>query len=214
MVPWWRNANTRSSNAWDARCVMSFAKGTMRRSARWWNDVTEVTIITTNGLISTVVATSSGRIAATAIVVTPMTNVTRSGMTRLPLIAATRHSSYAQCMGLRASTPPRSATRTQGMTNINFKTRSAPMKCIITTCATQATMMNHTLAWIHRSQVRIRRQLQARARRITKMRTIIFMFQKKWRQVAMCLASLTINNRGASSSQVKKVKKEKCLLLF
>ncbi len=102
------------------------------------------------------------------------------------------------------STPLRSATRTQGMTNVNFKTRSTPMKRIITTHATQATMMNHALARIHRSLVRIRCQLQARARRITKMRSIIFMFKKNWRQVAMCLASLTINDRGASSSWVKK----------
>ncbi len=214
MVPWQRNVNARSSFAWDARCVTSFAKGTMRRSARWRNNVTEVTVVTTNGLISTVAATSSGRIVAIAIVVTPMTNATRSGMTRLPLITATRHSSHAQCMGLRTSTPLRSATRTQGTTNVNFKTRSALMKRIITMHATQATMMNCTLARIHRSQVRIRHQLQARARRITKMRTIIFMFQKNWRQVAMCLASLTINDRGASSSWVKKVKKEKHLLLF
>ncbi len=179
MVPWWRNANARSSNAWDARCLTSFAKGTMRRFTRWWNDITEVTVITTNGLISTVAATSSGRIMANTIVVTPTTNATRSGMTRLPLIAATRHSSHVQCMGLRASTPLRSATITQGMTNANFKTRSAPMKCIITTRTTQATMMNRTLARIHWSQVRIRCQLQARARRITKIRTIIFMFLKK-----------------------------------
>ncbi len=119
-------------------CVLQFARfakccpwsnmPTMRRSARWQNDVTEVTVITTNCLISTVAATSSGRIAATAIVMTPTTNATRSGMTRLPLIAVTRRSSHAQCMGLRASTPLRSATRTQGTTNVNFKTRSAPMK--------------------------------------------------------------------------------------
>ncbi len=142
MVPWWRNANARSSNAWDTICVTSFAKGTMRRSAWWRNGIMEVTVITTNGLISTLAATSSGRIAATGIVVTPTTNATRSRMTRLPLIAATRSSSHAQCMGLRASTPLRSATRTQGTTNIKFKTRSAPMKCIIMTHATQATMMN------------------------------------------------------------------------
>jgi hypothetical protein len=30
----------------------------------------------------------------------------------------------------------------------------------------------------------------------------------------MCLASLTINDRGASSSRVEKVKKVKCFLLF
>ncbi len=193
---------------------MSFAKGTIRRSARWQNNVTEVTVVTTNSLMSTVTATSSGRIAATAIVVTPTTNATGSGMTRLPLIAVTRRSSHAQCMGLRASTPLRSATSTQGMTNVNFKAKSAPMKCIITTHATQATMMNRDLAQIHRSHMRILRQFQARARRLTKMRTIIFMFLKKWRQVAMCLASLTINDRGASSSQVKKVKKEKHLPPF
>jgi hypothetical protein len=96
-----------------------------------------VTVVTTNSLISTIAATSSGRIVATAIVVTPTTNAARSGMTKLPLIAATRLSSHAQCMGLRASTPLRSATRTQGTTTVNFKTRSAPMKRIITMRATQ-----------------------------------------------------------------------------
>ena len=33
MDHWQRNANARSSNASDATCVMSFARGTMRRSA-------------------------------------------------------------------------------------------------------------------------------------------------------------------------------------
>ena len=40
---------------------------------------------------------------------------------------------------------------------------------------TQVTMMGCALARIHRSQVRIRHQLQARARKVTQMRTIIFM---------------------------------------
>ncbi len=48
----------------------------------------------------------------TAVVVTSTTNATRNRRTRLLLIAATRHSSHAQCTGQRASTPPRSATRT------------------------------------------------------------------------------------------------------
>jgi hypothetical protein len=82
--------------------------------------------------------------------------------------------------GPKSKQPLRSATRrTQGMTKVNFKTRSAPMKRIVRTRATQVTMMNCALARIHRSQVRIRHQLQARARRIMKMRTIIFMFLKK-----------------------------------
>ncbi len=213
MAPWQRSPNIRLNNAWDARCVTNFASGTMRRSAMWQNNVMEVTVVTPSGTTSTIVTTSSGRITVTVIVVTTTTNATRSGMTRLPLIAVTKGSSHAWCTDQRASTPLRSATRTQRPTNVNFKTRSITTKHIITTCATQATMTSCASAPTHRSQVRIRHQLQARARKLTRLKTIIFMFLKKWRQVAMCLASLTINDRGASPSWVKKTKKEKCLLL-
>ncbi len=73
------------------------------------------------------------------------------------------------------------------------------------------TSMNCALALIHQSQVRTRCQPQARAKPM-RMRTIIFMLIRNWSQVAMCLASLTINSIGASPIWVKRLKKEKCLL--
>ncbi len=178
MVLWQRNANARLNNAWDARCVTSYVKGMMKRPDGWRNNVTKVTAVTTNGLSSIGVTTSSGRIASTTIVVTPMT---RSKTTKFPMIAVRRRSSHAQCMGPRASTPQRSATRTQKTRKVKFKTGNVPMKCTTMTRDTPAKMMSHTQAWIHQSQVKIQRQNQARARRTTKRRIIISMFQRRWR---------------------------------
>ncbi len=50
---------------------------------------------------------------STVVVVITTISMKRNGRTGPLLIVATRHSSHALCMGQRASTPPRSATRTQ-----------------------------------------------------------------------------------------------------
>ncbi len=214
MAPWQRNVSIRLNNAWDARWVTNFASGTTRRSALWQNNATEVKVATAGKAVSTSATTTSGRIAVTAVVVTTMTNATRNGRTRLPLIAVTRRSSHARCMGQIASTPLRSAKRTPRMTNINFKTKNLITKHITMMRATRAKMTSRALALIHRSQVRIQRQPWVRARKPTRVRIIIFMLIKKWRQVAMCLVSLNNDSKGPSPSQVKSAKKEKRLILF
>ncbi len=88
-------------------------------------------------------------------------------------------------------------------------------RCITTTHATQVTMTSGALASIHQSQVRTWRQPLARAKKPTRMRIIIFILIKKWRQVAMCLVivSLTIDGMGPSPSWVKRVKRGKRVLL-
>ncbi len=211
--PWQRSANARSSNASDARCVMSFASGMMRRCAMWWNNVTEVTTVATNGLRSTVAPTSSGRITVIAIVVTHTTSATRNRMTRFLLSATTRRSSHAWCMGLRVNTPLRNVTRIQGMQNVNPMTGSVRMKRITMTRATRAKTMSHATALTHQPQVRIRRQLQVGAKNM-KMRITIFKLPKEWRQVAMCLTSMTIHVSSVSPRRVTKKRKEKNLLPF
>ncbi len=123
MVPWQRSTSVRLSNAWDTRCITNCASGSMRRSAVWRNDVTEVTIATVGKATSTIARTRSGRIAATAVVVTATTNEKRKGRTvPLPTLA-TRRSSHSWCMGRRASTPPRIATKTPRIINVKFKTK-------------------------------------------------------------------------------------------
>jgi hypothetical protein len=59
----------------------------------------------------------------TTVIMTTTTKATRDGKTKPLLIAATRRSCHAWCMGRRASTPPRSATRTPRTANINLKTK-------------------------------------------------------------------------------------------
>jgi hypothetical protein len=78
----------------------------------------------------------------------------RNRRTRLLLIAATRHSSHVLRTDRRASTPPRSATKTP-RTSISIKpmTKSISMQCTTTTRITQVMMMSRALAPIHRSQV-------------------------------------------------------------
>ncbi len=49
------------------------------------------------------------------------------------LIAAKSHLSHARCMGRRASTPPRSATKTPRTTNVKFRTKNVNTRCIPTT---------------------------------------------------------------------------------
>ncbi len=210
---WWRNANARLSNASDARCITSFASGMMRRCATWRNNVMEVTTVATNGLRRTVASTSSGRIVVIAIVVTPTTKATRSGMTRFPLSTMTRCSSHAQCMGLRASTPLRSATRTQGTRIINFKTRSVPMKRIIMMRATWAKTISHAPALMHQPQVRIRCQLQVGAK-VTKMRTIIFMFPKRMKAGSHVPCKSNYPRQHSKSQMGQKEKKGENLLPF
>ncbi len=128
MAPWRRNASIKFRNAWDARCVTKCASGLMRRSAVWRNKITEVTIATAGEATSTIAMTTSGRITTTAIVVITTTNVKRNGRTGPFLIAATRHSSHALCMGRTESTPPSSATRIPRTTNIKFKTKKHQYK--------------------------------------------------------------------------------------
>ncbi len=139
----------------------------------------EVMIATAGKATSIIPTTTSGRIAMTAVVVTTTTNAKGNGKIRLLLIAVTRRSSHAWCMGRRASTPPRSATRIPRMINVKFKTKNVNARRITMTHATQVTMMSCTLALIHRSQVRIQRQPLARAKKPTRMRSIIFMLIKK-----------------------------------
>ncbi len=63
------------------------------------------------------------RTTMTTVIMTTTTKATRDGKTKPLLIAATRRSCHAWCMGRRASTPPRSATRTPRTANINLKTK-------------------------------------------------------------------------------------------
>ncbi len=152
MDHWWRSADIRSSNASDVTCLMSFARGMMKRYATWQNNITEVTTVTTDGLKGTIAPTSSGRIAVIAIIVTHTTSATRNRMTRFLLSTTTRRSSHAQCMGLRVNTPLRIVTRIQGMQNVNPMTGSICMKRITMTRATRAKMMSHAPALVHQPQ--------------------------------------------------------------
>ncbi len=191
---------------------MSYASNTTRRSAMSRNNVMEVTVATAGKATSIIATTTSGRIAITVVIVATTTSAKRNRRTRLLLIAATRHSSHALHTEQRASTPPRSATRTpRTRTSIKPMTKNINMRRTTTMRITQVTTMSRALALIHQSQARTRRQPQARANP-TRMRAIIFMLIRNWRQVAMCLASLTIDSIGASPSWVKRVKKEKPLL--
>jgi hypothetical protein len=63
-----------------------------------------------------------------AVVIITTTTAKGNGRIRLLLIAATRRSSHAWCTGQRASTPPRSATRTPRMINVKFKTKKRQYK--------------------------------------------------------------------------------------
>jgi hypothetical protein len=173
-----RSANARSSNASDAICVMSFARGLMRRSTMRQNNVTGVTTVATDSLKGSSAPTSSGRIAVIAIVVTLTTSATRNRMTRFLLSATKRHSSHAQYTGLRVNTPLRSVTRIQGMQNFNPMTGSVCMKPITMRRATRAKTMSHAPALTHQPQVRIQRQLQVEAKN-TKMRITIFKLPKE-----------------------------------
>jgi hypothetical protein len=87
-----------------------------------------VAIATAGKATSTIATTTSGRIATTVVVIITMTNVKRNGRTGSLLIAVTRRSSHARCTGQRASTPPRSATRTPRTTNVKFKTKKHQYK--------------------------------------------------------------------------------------
>jgi hypothetical protein len=105
-------------------CHEHCASGLMRRSAMWRNNVTEVMIVTAAMAISAIAMTTSGRIVVTAVIVITRTNTKRNRRTEHLLIAVIRHSSHAWCMGWRASTCWRSATRTPRTTNVKFKTKT------------------------------------------------------------------------------------------
>ncbi len=173
-----RSANTRSSNPSDTICIMSFARGLMRRSATQQNNITGVTTVTTDGLKGSSAPTSSGRIPVIAIIVTLMTSATRNRMTRFLLSTTKRHSSHARYMGLRVNTPLRSVTRIQGMQSVNPMTESVRMKRITMTCATRVKTMSHAPALMHQPQVRIQHQHQVGAKN-TKMRITIFKLPKE-----------------------------------
>jgi hypothetical protein len=138
-----------------------------------------VTIATAGKATSTITTTTSDGIMATAVIVITMTNAKGNGRIRLLLIAKTRHSSHAWCTGQRASTPPKIATRTPRRINVKFKTKNVSRRRITMTRATQVTTTSCAFALIYRSQVRTRRQPLARAKKITRMRIIIFGSVKK-----------------------------------
>jgi hypothetical protein len=87
-----------------------------------------VTITTAGTATSTIATTTNGRITTIVVVVITTTNAKRNGRTGPLPIAATRHSSHAWCTGQRASTPPRSATKTPRTTNVKFKTKKPQYK--------------------------------------------------------------------------------------
>ncbi len=157
MAPWQRNASIKLSNAWDARCVTNCASGTMRRSAVWRNNVTDLTV-TTACATSTIATTTCDRIATTVVVVITTTSAKRNGRTGPLLIAATRRSNRAFVHG-----PQRKHTSNECYKNPkNYKhqvqDKNVNMRRITTTRATQVTTMSCALAPMHRFQVRTWRQ--------------------------------------------------------
>ncbi len=132
--------------------------------------------------------------------VATMTSAKRNRRTRFLLITATKHSSHPLRTDQRASTPPRSATWTpRTRTSIKPTTKNISKRRTTMMRITQVMTMSRALVPIHRPQVRTQHQPPVRAKP-TRMRTIIFILIKIWRQVAMCLASLPINSIGASPS--------------
>ncbi len=213
MAPLWRNASIRSSIAWGPRCAMSSGSNMMRKPAVSQNNVMGVTVATAREATSIIVTNTSGRIAITVVIVITMTSMRRNRITKFLLIAATRHSSHALHMDKRASILSRSDTRASIIkTSMKPMTKSVNTRRITTTHVTQVMAMNHALVSTRRSQVKTQHQPCWARAKIMRMRTIIFMLIRNWRQVATCLASLTIHSMGADPSQVKRVKKEMRLL--
>ncbi len=206
MAPMQRNASTKLSNAWDARCVTSCTSGTRRRSDASQNNVTDVTVTTAGKAIRIIVTTTSGRIAMTAVVKKKQEDKIPSDPGNKAFKPCSTHGPKSKHTSKECCKNPKNQNKHQTHTK-NFGMRHTTMMRV-----TQVMTMSCALVPIHRSQVRTRRQRPARAKP-TRMRTIIPILIINWRQVAMCLASLTINSIEASPNQVKKSKKEKHLLL-
>jgi hypothetical protein len=166
-----------------------------------------VTIATAGEATSTITTTTSGRIAMTAVIVITATNAKRNRRTGPLLIAATRHSCHARCTGQRASTPPRSATKTPRTTNIKIKTKNLNTRCITTTCAVQVTTTSCAVGPIHWSQMRTQRQSPVRAKKPMWMRIIIFILIKKMKAGGHVPCKSDHQQHGAKAQSSQKGKK-------
>ncbi len=124
-----------------------------------------------------------------------------------------RQGVQALCTDQWEITPLKCATRASRIkTSIKPMTKSVKIRCITLMRITQVMTISRSLVLIRRFQAKIWYQPCWARAKIMRMRIIIFMLIRNWRQVAMCLASLTINSIGAGPSRVKRVKKEKRLL--
>ncbi len=199
MAPWQRNANVRSSNTWDTKCITNYTSGSMRRSAAWQNDLTEVTISTADKATSTIATTTSGRIAMTAVIAITTTNIKktreqdpfqlrRQGIQAMPG-AKTKEQAHLQGVPQIPQEWQRQLQDKKCQYKVHYNDACYTSDDDESRSSTNTPVPSEDPA-----------SASSKSKKTMRMRIIIFKLIKKWRQVAMCLPSLTIDSMGPKPS--------------